>query len=274
MGKRNGMKALRSARVKVASRCSASGLAALLCSMGMMLAVGCNVAGQGGPSSDDADSAAARKRTAAVDEALATPLVGFALTEFFVDPPEANPANPHEVLGSPFTKCRLHILGQFDQSLCYQIRIKRSNVYGGTYLSCGSAGASGRVDVPSVDPNDGFENRFISDTEIFVQVRANASSNFKASDNWVIEVDERPNANCSGSPTELTWPLDEPTADPSEYLIIAPCEAWECETNQDCDDGLFCNGNETCDTDHVCQPGASPYEDEGLFCNGEESCDE
>jgi len=27
---------------------------------------------------------------------------------------------------------------------------------------------------------------------------------------------------------------------------VAPNIAWECETNSECDDGIFCNGAETC----------------------------
>jgi hypothetical protein len=41
-----------------------------------------------------------------------------------------------------------------------------------------------------------------------------------------------------------------------------------------CDNGIFCDGAETC-VDSVCQPG-TPVDcpDDGLFCNGTESCDE
>ncbi|MBU0718133.1 MAG: hypothetical protein KJ749_07795 [Planctomycetes bacterium] len=72
--------------------------------------------------------------------------------------------------------------------------------------------------------------------------------------------------------------------------------AWasgECEGDSDCDDGLFCNGSETC-VNHVCRPGGYPCGsgqvcledqqtcgacaadgqcDDGLYCNGAESCD-
>jgi hypothetical protein len=68
-----------------------------------------------------------------------------------------------------------------------------------------------------------------------------------------------------------------------------------CETNADCDDGLFCNGQEVCDG--ICYPGAPPCDfgetcdeeadecvallfpcagdaecDDGFFCNGLEFC--
>ena len=31
-----------------------------------------------------------------------------------------------------------------------------------------------------------------------------------------------------------------------------------CEVNADCDDGVFCNGDESCDADGFCQPGSAP----------------
>jgi len=45
-----------------------------------------------------------------------------------------------------------------------------------------------------------------------------------------------------------------------------------CLEDGDCDDGLFCNGEEIC-VDTICQSGAAPCPDDGLFCNGVESCD-
>jgi len=48
-----------------------------------------------------------------------------------------------------------------------------------------------------------------------------------------------------------------------------------CTTDQDCDDGVFCNGEETCDVGSgVCQPGTDPCPDDGIYCNGVEGCDE
>ena len=47
-----------------------------------------------------------------------------------------------------------------------------------------------------------------------------------------------------------------------------------CSSNADCDDGIYCNGAETC-VDSVCQDGTPPAcPDDGLFCNGNEVCDE
>ena len=46
-----------------------------------------------------------------------------------------------------------------------------------------------------------------------------------------------------------------------------------CVTAADCDDGIFCNGAETC-VDRTCQPGTNPCADDGIFCNGEETCSE
>ncbi len=67
-----------------------------------------------------------------------------------------------------------------------------------------------------------------------------------------------------------------------------------CESDEDCDDGLFCNGEERCGVDGECRAGISPCSpdevcneftdvcgscledadcDDGLFCNGTETCD-
>ena len=48
-----------------------------------------------------------------------------------------------------------------------------------------------------------------------------------------------------------------------------------CMTNNECDDGDYCNGLETCNlTTHGCDAGTPPCADDGLFCNGTEGCDE
>lgn len=47
-----------------------------------------------------------------------------------------------------------------------------------------------------------------------------------------------------------------------------------CDEDADCQDGVFCNGEEKC-VDHECEPGDPvACEDDGLWCNGEEFCDE
>jgi hypothetical protein len=78
------------------------------------------------------------------------------------------------------------------------------------------------------------------------------------------------------------------------------CAAPECTIDADCDDGLFCNGMETCETGTgTCQAGTPPCDplteicneetgtcdvaqvgctddgdcDDGLFCNGMETCE-
>ncbi|MCH7814437.1 MAG: hypothetical protein IID40_10505, partial [Planctomycetes bacterium] len=253
MGFRDSSSGLEKARAGVTSGATIWRRVALLGTINLALVWGCTSVGGGGGSqgssrsdgTDGLDEPTARSSSTASTRLAAG--TGFALTDFFVDPVQANPDNPHEVLGAPFSKFRLHIEGQFDQARCYQVRIKRSNVFDGTFETCGSAGASGFVDVPSIDPNDGFENRFISDTEMLLQVRPNAASNFRAADNWVIHVRER-SAGCSGSSTELTWPLDEATADPADYLSIFSCDL-QCDSPDDeCDDGNACTIG-TCNVD-------------------------
>jgi len=67
------------------------------------------------------------------------------------------------------------------------------------------------------------------------------------------------------------------SADPG-YAVLSICLggcASSCSVNVDCDDGLFCNGAETCNTSTgECIPGTPPFCDDGLFCNGVETCDE
>jgi hypothetical protein len=46
-----------------------------------------------------------------------------------------------------------------------------------------------------------------------------------------------------------------------------------CTTDEFCFDGRFCNGIEWC-VEGYCRAGNKPCLDDGLFCNGEESCDE
>ena len=48
----------------------------------------------------------------------------------------------------------------------------------------------------------------------------------------------------------------------------------ECLQDSECDDGLFCNGQERC-LDYICTEGdAVACPDDGVFCNGAEYCDE
>ena len=50
--------------------------------------------------------------------------------------------------------------------------------------------------------------------------------------------------------------------------------ALTCSSDAECDDGIYCNGTETC-VDGACQDGTPPdCPDDGLFCNGSEVCDE
>lgn len=48
---------------------------------------------------------------------------------------------------------------------------------------------------------------------------------------------------------------------------------FECSTDADCVDNVYCNGVETC-VGGVCQSGTNPCPDDGLYCTGSEGCDE
>jgi sugar lactone lactonase YvrE len=58
-----------------------------------------------------------------------------------------------------------------------------------------------------------------------------------------------------------------------EDIAMRPLDKPACITDADCDDGLFCNGMESCSAD-TCQPGTGLCAEDGLFCNGGESCNE
>jgi hypothetical protein len=46
-----------------------------------------------------------------------------------------------------------------------------------------------------------------------------------------------------------------------------------CARDEDCDDGAYCNGSETCPAGQ-CVPGTAPCVEDTVFCNGSEFCDE
>ena len=56
--------------------------------------------------------------------------------------------------------------------------------------------------------------------------------------------------------------------DPEEDCIAPP----PCTTDDDCDDGMLCNGVETCDATFGCRPGAPPSCDDGIGCTSD-ACD-
>jgi len=47
----------------------------------------------------------------------------------------------------------------------------------------------------------------------------------------------------------------------------------EPDASASCDNGIFCDGAETCDA-ALCQAGTNPCPDDGLYCTGVEGCDE
>ena len=58
-------------------------------------------------------------------------------------------------------------------------------------------------------------------------------------------------------------------------LVFAVNPASVCTVDADCDNGLFCDGAETCNTGTgQCEAGTPPACDDGAFCNGTETCNE
>jgi len=66
------------------------------------------------------------------------------------------------------------------------------------------------------------------------------------------------------------------TYDDADDLVFAVGGAAPaCTVDADCDDGLYCNGDETCNTGTgQCEDGTAPVCDDGAFCNGTETCNE
>jgi hypothetical protein len=76
-------------------------------------------------------------------------------------------------------------------------------------------------------------------------------------------------------------------------IVMIPIEKPECSTSTDCDDGVYCNGEENCDVSGNCQDAPPPCPEElcdeensfckecslatdcedGLYCNGVETCE-
>eukprot|EP01084_Bolivina_argentea_P090802 163538_1 len=50
-------------------------------------------------------------------------------------------------------------------------------------------------------------------------------------------------------------------AELSSSSDISDSSSYECVVNADCDDGIFCNGQETCDKNNGCQLGTDPCDD-------------
>jgi hypothetical protein len=70
-------------------------------------------------------------------------------------------------------------------------------------------------------------------------------------------------------PVPVTIPTTMPSTVPTTIPASPPC------TDAECDDGLFCNGVESCDeVNDECVSSGAPCPDDGLFCTGTESCDE
>jgi hypothetical protein len=78
-----------------------------------------------------------------------------------------------------------------------------------------------------------------------------------------------PTPNPSGTPAPTASPTPQPTASPDPSPTPTPNPSLPCAVDADCDDGMFCNGTETCLVNiQQCAPGTSP-------CDAEtEECDE
>ena len=112
---------------------------------------------------------------------------------------------------------------------------------------------------------------------------------FRFSGRIVAAVPERMNGiddNCDGVVDEAPYADGEACTDATECfggycdestgtcVSSCPSATWgpSC-TACNCDDGLFCNGEETCDSELGCQAGVAPLVDDGVACTVD-TCDE
>ena len=73
-------------------------------------------------------------------------------------------------------------------------------------------------------------------------------------------------------PGVATWtPVDDIDIVSGSVLIH---QLQGCTNNAECDDGVFCNGEEICDPEVGCRPGSNPCPDDGTFYSSDETCDE
>lgn len=68
-----------------------------------------------------------------------------------------------------------------------------------------------------------------------------------------------------------TWAPSPPWVDAT--ITPKTLTLGECLVNEDCNDNLFCNGEELCDNG-TCVNGPDPCPDDEFWCNGEPGCDE
>lgn len=82
-------------------------------------------------------------------------------------------------------------------------------------------------------------------------------------------------AACSQEASPDPLPEPDPGADGSDGSVVDTADTGTDEPPCDCDDGLFCNGVETCDEDGACLEGTPPEpEDDGDPCTAAGECNE
>jgi hypothetical protein len=93
----------------------------------------------------------------------------------------------------------------------------------------------------------------------------------------VIDSDCEVNACVPATGKCVAQPIDDGTVcnDGNPCTLADKCVNGFCSAgaNLDCDDGVYCNGNETCDNEAGCQPGTSVETDDGVACT-QDTCDE
>ncbi|HPQ72100.1 MAG TPA: hypothetical protein PKW95_23465 [bacterium] len=61
---------------------------------------------------------------------------------------------------------------------------------------------------------------------------------------------------------------------PDNECLVCDGTSWTPDDGATCDDGLYCNGADSCLTGYCSQHEGDPCADNGVYCDGEETCDE
>ncbi|MCP4600202.1 MAG: hypothetical protein GY847_06645 [Proteobacteria bacterium] len=102
-----------------------------------------------------------------------------------------------------------------------------------------------------------------SDTDIDADSDSDSDTGSDVCDDGCV-VDTTCHSNGEANPSNVCLTCD----------ISVSTTAWSDNDDASCDDGLFCNGTDTCLGGTCSTNSGNPCVDDTLFCNGEESCDE
>ena len=92
-------------------------------------------------------------------------------------------------------------------------------------------------------------------------------------DGWLRILEFSPSTDQIRVRTYSPWLDQYETDSSSQFTLAYDMTEPSCLSDGDCDDGLFCNGSETCNLQTGCQAGTPPALSDGVGCTAD-SCDE